>query len=1689
VPLEIDGTKLRAQVGTTDAQRRLLHAIRCIESCRGLLVALVLIEMALECYFRSSGHQRVELWLGVCTDLIERVETLEEAGATGFRTPSPGEEAAVYRRLVSTSRGALDPEIRERTLCQLAILVVDACSRHAGMDEPTIEAWSTLHQGNFRRAGTANDWIAFAASVPFELKQLNTSLSTATTPGLQNLIGGLVEALGRPIAEPADQPDAGSGPAAEDTVSEATESETADFEDDSEDADEDDPRSRTSKRKKKRGPLNTHQARENPVAWRIKSDNFATHIQRFDLIGDRDRLDPLSTQAHWRSLKRAFREDSDEARKQVAFAHVSQRAAAPARIALDLRLDSSRSTRLDIPRGELVWNYRAALDKTADPALSAIGHDAEQFCIRLVLDADVADYLRLCLLERPSAATLAELLNIKVADEPRKVWLRRYRKFLRDHGDSVHPAYDARFATSLADVYRHLGAQEVLAVFLALDFTAVPMGMLNYITLLGETLASADAELFRFLDWRLPHMRDVPLEQGSPISLTRHDFKEGWAKCQERTSKARAALLNAATPQEFTRSFNQLSRLRLLTFITLTGHRGSRLSRLTRRSLYMCETLIHLHDKDVGAYQSDRCIPVTSLVDQVLAAWQSDMHIMRRRAKELGWSLDIDGRRAIPAPKEDGPAFFELRNCSAALVPVLERKVLRASSVAEEAKECFDQPLNIGRHFLVSQLIERKVSAWFVRVLTGHRREHAEVFADGLHIPPAVAMRVLKDEMEALFSSLELAPVAGLSTGQLTRDLIEVRGDLPNPHADAYLNPSLASAYRVLPPPFDAFTTLSERVTSQLRVELCDINELTPEGEFTAAQTIFATLDLIDQERIFESLGDSVRQVGKVAAAVWTRPGCSQSIAMRLNDRSVIALARVKSRADAGTWRSSAEEVGRWVRGRLPALPWPADDFDAFQCLAALALRWRRVHYSPANLTAANPAVPAATFSARSLLRAAGILKCEVATSTLGKALRKGVSRVIKEGEGPLYDVAAKLREVSGPRDPLGGERQRARDWEESLKGIDLHSDTRALALKLIHDAEIALLVSDDKDADKTGTLAGHLSEILIALELLSPMDDFSQMPADEIREWVSEAKGAIDEQKSNTKAVKTNAVRYFGLKRFLRIGRSLGWSVPTGLFKDDSPRISFDGMRKSAASVALLKADFDAIRALLLDHFEDWPVLQDLAKLATTLHEHLPLRSTEQAALVAQSLIRVSKFLLIAPGKFSHLKSDHAYRMIACAAALVKCIERILDNTERPIGEYFFLDDEGWDWSVPCQVDEALVSAAAQVTGEASVRKHSLRASAVCRLVWACWEEVVRELFDNTWSPKKYRERLDQEWARGFSTVALAARSAGHGLPLVSLVYYAAAWPLIFCAQGQALLEDLEPTGRLISRVLDGTGTIRTRRTEALKEGRPFDTWGEVARRCLKAIDLPPLESTDELAILVPRPDSEDVVAPPLASQVRLVAGMIASGDRDTLADGLGIPGPYAQACQRRLPGTESRKAISRRRGGEATPEQLSLDLAFMQSKEGLHLLAHLLSVPEHDLETLLTDLAPYRQNPRHPPPSASELRRRLSSHLRAVPPNLRLQVRFSEKYPQPLTADQLAPLGPRLVVGSANPRIGRHPQFQVFPAKRVCDATTESTVAAPPIDREILDAEMVGRLTVVTRIYLESIQIVQRKNEGELS
>ena len=187
-----------ARVGHSHAEKTLLKAIRCPQSCRGLLPALILIESAIAEYLKVSSLPRVARWLEVVCTLIERVEHLDEEGLGGLRTPDKSAPEMVYSRLCTQYAPRLQASCHERALALLGMLILDACAQDRPLVESVIAAWYTLMLGNSRAA----DWRTFSTTVPTSLPELNFALESARTSGLINLISGLVAALGRPIKDP-----------------------------------------------------------------------------------------------------------------------------------------------------------------------------------------------------------------------------------------------------------------------------------------------------------------------------------------------------------------------------------------------------------------------------------------------------------------------------------------------------------------------------------------------------------------------------------------------------------------------------------------------------------------------------------------------------------------------------------------------------------------------------------------------------------------------------------------------------------------------------------------------------------------------------------------------------------------------------------------------------------------------------------------------------------------------------------------------------------------------------------------------------------------------------------------------------------------------------------------------------------------------------------------------------------------------------------------------------------------------------------------------------------------------------------------------------------------------------------------------------------------------------------------------
>ena len=140
----------------------------------------------------------------------------------------------------------------------------------------------------------------------------------------------------------------------------------------------------------KRGALDDSLARDNAIGWLIKSDNQARHspdvsISRASSTACIRARHKPSGSASWRLGGRAIRRIV----VRVLLAHLSQRSALPARLALELRLDATQSMRLDVQTGRVVWDYRAALASAPVESVPTneradFGHD-----IGLVLDADM----------------------------------------------------------------------------------------------------------------------------------------------------------------------------------------------------------------------------------------------------------------------------------------------------------------------------------------------------------------------------------------------------------------------------------------------------------------------------------------------------------------------------------------------------------------------------------------------------------------------------------------------------------------------------------------------------------------------------------------------------------------------------------------------------------------------------------------------------------------------------------------------------------------------------------------------------------------------------------------------------------------------------------------------------------------------------------------------------------------------------------------------------------------------------------------------------------------------------------------------------------------------------------------------------------------------------------------------------
>jgi hypothetical protein len=532
----------------------------------------------------------------------------------------------------------------------------------------------------------------------------------------------------------------------------------------------------------------------------------------------------------------------------------------------------------------------------------------------------------------------------------------------------------------------------------------------------------------------------------------------------------------------------------------------------------------------------------------------------------------------------------------------------------------------------------------------------------------------------------------------------------------------------------------------------------------------------------------------------------------------------------------------------------------------------------------------------------------------------------------------------------------------------------------------------------------------------------------------VQDSKRCIDALNPEKALVKANAPRFHGLKRFLFIGRRLGWEIPGGLFDDEERGDVFSRSRKSAASTLFLESDRKEIIKQLEGHFADWEDVRDRALLANDFDDSAPLRHMERNVLRKNCIVSATNQLSVHTDGFSHLKSRHAVRLISVPQDLADRLSRLAAKSTDYPSRFALLPDDAGDWKELHHIDEAIVNAMVRVTTEASVRHHSKRGTAICRRIDPNWETTARALLCSDWTVIEHCQALEETHKLGAAHFIYSSREAGHGHSLTTAVYYYAIWTFHLANETLASMKGLEPSSSLCNAAFGAKHNLRKVRQINIKKKFSTDIWKEISIYCGRRagfIQLVPTEPAPNFAENEIEIDQSD-----LAIRSVTFMGLLMLGARlGDYSSRLGFTDAQARAMDAALPTQSERDELMRRRRGAATEKALELDREFALSTIGREIAASFANSSGRALTILRDDLDLERTAVKHLRLDAQQMTDRLRSHLSILPLTVNLHMRTSSKFPVLLSAGTLLQFNRRIVIGSATPRLGAHPIFQVVP------------------------------------------------------
>lgn len=1634
-------------ISHTKEEIDLLHLFGKTELFEGVGLALREIVEGLVAAHQLLGLSRFDVWAKQCQAFAKRVKQLEDEGCTRLGLPST--EASDHRAgdLLSNLRDStLDPEALLRAKSMLGICIVRHLSNTTTLPNNVVSAYVSLLSCRGVRSRQHADWrrLSECQSLDIEtLKLLTTEVSNKTVKEfLDELLVGLSSAIKAPTTNSQLA-----------RVESRTLSTPEDFDEDDDDQNGDFEQSLDSS-----GDCLAHGDRHatkdlqwssikveddqdaqnySLIGWRIVDGMRAPFTRRLGITESWSVLPMEDLQTVCRRLKHAFEAGDLKTRNFVFLAYQSQQWSLPPHLALTVPLDKSSPVHYDVTSGHRSWAYAEIIGKDTAAEPESRADRLPCTLVQLAIDPDLAEHARQQLSVNPSANTIAGLIQAGTSSTEVKAFLREYRTFLRSMGDTVHPAYAGRFARSFGPTVKRITGSDILSVFTACDSSMSAGGMLHYVTLTKSLLRTWNKKIHSQLGWREP---SEPIESpdegvGAGIALQPELYAQGWHSLQRDAAVALEKISSASSVSEIAIAWTDLSRARLLSMGCLTGHRLTRIGRVTAEALFGCEDYICISDKVTSLYDSYRLMPVTDRMEELRECLFADLDQLRHAICRVNQdSLNLAVASAAPSKA----VFFGLKIVCRSGAFRLKREALTLNGLNELSQKHFKSNSNIGRHTLVSMLAQAGMDPWLIRALTGHSAAQAEVFGDACSLPARELLGQLKNALDQCLEDDRFKPFCGNGNRPGFIRFTRKRA-LPKPECDPYVHPAISIDGHLLPPPADRYSTTSLSLIDQCRRKLLLISkedgDLKPWVDWLLCSIVYDGLHSADLTEIFNELPASLARLGSSVIAKWSREGRSNLFALPLTPPSLAALSRCNMDSKP-KWTNLVNEAGRWLQQTFPDLVWPASPSNAILTLVAMAGRWQRVHVSPAAHAASLHSVMSATFTAHSLLR---LVQSKVRLQLPlpppeTRLIRAKASRSTTIKSRPaIKEIGTVLFRYQNKEKRLGENHARARKVLQDLEMHDSDGDLPAMAILAVVRKEMSLILEQHKDSREVSGLASYWTEVEMSLSLVSPFEDMQQWSADDFTAWIALAIAAI--RADAHRKQKKGGAELHGLRRFLRTARLLGWDVPYGLV-DGSDFYAQDGMRVSAASTLLLEDDFELVREIVSHKLHEFPFAQGRADILIDVLKSVPGRLSEICTLLARCVTPDSNRLCIQPAGHSILKNALATRLVEIPEHL--CDRMLgLEGSEDEIdalGEFLFLDGNGNDWTMLSTILSAIHQAMSIVTMDINVRFHSTRGSAACRLAYPSWEGWAHSLLSGTTGADYGGRPL------GISrdAVAQAIAALGHGRVKTFLGYYMPVWPWVKAHELRLTLHHLSVPPAFERALFGSTDARRAASSRARNRLLPFDVWDWIGQRLTDRLAVAPLQD-DGLEAVTVRNEIEPVQNPTLVSLVRfglLRLTEVSSSEAGHIC-GVGVTctSVMDQTLARLAPSTE---AVWQRRGQSRGDRGRETDKRLVRSSVGDAFVEHFAQLSIEQLNLLKVCLDVNRSALLLLSSSRQSNMQRIQELSKIMPLGVaRLLVREAANSPLEPSPNVVESLEETVVFGDPERDVGKHPLYQVEPVE----------------------------------------------------